>query len=339
MKAELSFAKFAIGIVFAASLALSGCATAVTSSNDSGNKAKEVEASKKSSDGKSSAKSAKKSGEETSRRQVTLFDRIFRGRNLTDKGATTGSTSKDEKTASSRSRKSNEGKKEAGKLEISKRSKAEQKAAKAELDKKKKDIVKEANIQTASLQQLPSTIDARGPVTRTGEVYLFRGLANVFSRGMDVMGRKLVRKGLDARVYNHSRWMDVANNIIARDKKGMVSYPIIIMGHSLGANASTHMARYLGDRGIKVTYVVSFDPTITTYVGSNIRQVTNYYLPNSKANNIVVKRKGFAGKLRNVNMSGKNVGHLNIEKNYKLQSDSINRIMDVTRNLPKSKRS
>jgi len=142
-------------------------------------------------------------------------------------------------------------------------------------------------------------IDVKGRVTRTGEIYLLRGLANVFSRGMDVMGARLVRKGVDARVYNHAAWKDLAENIVARKKKGTVSYPIIIMGHSLGANASVKMAKYLGDRGVRVSYVVAFDPTVTTKVGKNVRHVINYYLPNDDHTNIVRKAAGFKGSLTN----------------------------------------
>ena len=123
-------------------------------------------------------------------------------------------------------------------------------------------------------------IPVQGKITRTGEIYLLRGLANVFSRGMDTLGAKMIRRGLDARVYNHAAWQDLANNIIARNKLKQVSYPIIIMGHSLGANASAQMARYLGERGVKVSYVVGFDPTITGILGKNVGRAVNFYLPN-----------------------------------------------------------
>ncbi len=136
-----------------------------------------------------------------------------------------------------------------------------------------------------SLEQRPSEINVavKGKVTRTGEVYLLRGLANVFSRGMDTLGVKMVRKGLDTRVYNHAAWQELADNIIARSKRKQVSYPIVIMGHSLGANATIMMAKYLGDRGVRVSYAVAFDPTVTTSVGKNVSRVINFYLPNDSA--------------------------------------------------------
>lgn len=185
-----------------------------------------------------------------------------------------------------------------------------------------------------SLSQLPSEINIpiKGEVTRTGEVYLLRGLANVFSRGMDTIGAKMVRAGLDARVYNHSVWRSLADNIIARDKQRQVSYPIIIMGHSLGGNASALMAKYLGENNIKVQYVVAFDPTVTTYVGRNINRVINFYLPNDSNSNVVKSAPGFKGALKNINVRGvRGVTHTTIEKDSNFHNQVINRTLSYTK--------
>lgn len=185
-----------------------------------------------------------------------------------------------------------------------------------------------------SLSQLPSEINipVKGEITRTGEVYLLRGLANVFSRGMDTMGAKMVRAGLDARVYNHSVWRSLADNIIARDKKKQVSYPIIIMGHSLGGNASALMAKYLGENNIKVEYVVAFDPTVTTYVGKNINRVINFYLPNDSNSNVVKRAPGFKGTLKNINVRGvRGLTHTTIEKDSNFHDQVINRTLTYTK--------
>ena len=167
-------------------------------------------------------------------------------------------------------------------------------------------------------------------VTRTGEVILLRGLANVFSRGMDVIGDRLRAKGVDARVYNHAAWENLAIDIIARSKRKQVSYPIIIMGHSLGGNAAVQMATHLGKRGVPVSFVVAFDPTVTNYVGPKISRVVNYYLPNGK--NVVRRGSGFRGKLSNINVSNfRDIKHTTVEKTRKLQSRSINSVMKLVK--------
>jgi len=192
-----------------------------------------------------------------------------------------------------------------------------------------------------ALSQRPSEINVpvRGSVTRTGEIYLLRGLANVFSRGMDTMGEKMVRAGLDARVYNHAVWRELADNIIARKKLKQVSYPIVIIGHSLGANASGQMAKYLGDRGVRVEYVVGFDPTLTSPIGKNVRRVVNFYLPNKSNSNVMVKAAGFKGVMKNINVRGvRDITHTTIEKDAKFQADVIRRTLSITKKRRKKRR-
>ncbi len=179
------------------------------------------------------------------------------------------------------------------------------------------------------VKKKPTRVIAPG-VTRTGEVILLRGLANVFSRGMDVMGDRLKAKGVDARVYNHGAWESLATDIIKRSKTKDVSYPIIIMGHSLGGNASVQMASYLGKHGVPVSYVVAFDPTVTTYAGPKVKRVVNYYLPNGK--NIVRKGPEFRGKLSNINVSNiAGIKHTTVEKTRKLQNRAINTVMKLVK--------
>lgn len=190
------------------------------------------------------------------------------------------------------------------------------------------------------LKQRPSDINVavKGNITRTGEVYLLRGLANVFSRGMDTLGVKMVRRGLDARVYNHAAWRELADNILLRAKRKQVSYPVVIMGHSLGANASTMMAKYLGDRGVKVQYVVTFDPTITTAVGKNVNRVVNFYLPNDDHTNIVKKAHGFRGVVKNINVRGvRGITHTTVEKDAKFHAEVIRRTMSYTKKRRKKR--
>lgn len=210
-------------------------------------------------------------------------------------------------------------------------------AQKAVVDEKK---IEAASIQTASLAQRPSEINVNvaGKVTRSGEIYLLRGLANVFSRGMDTLGAKMVRAGLDARVYNHAAWRELADNILARAKRKEVSYPIIIMGHSLGANASTTMAKYLGDRGVKVQYVVSFDPTVTTFVGKNVDRVINFYLPLEDNRNVVKRAPGFKGVVKNISVRGvRGITHTTIEKDAEFHSQVLNRTLNYTKKLRRAR--
>lgn len=176
----------------------------------------------------------------------------------------------------------------------------------------------------------------RSHVTRTGEVYLMRGLLNVFSRGMDTLAGRMRARGFDAISFNHADWMPYAQDMIARKKAKTLSLPIIIMGHSLGGNEAPRMANYLAANGIKTSLIVTFDPTEPQVVGKNIGTVINYYLPNGR--NTFKKTSEFTGSLKNVDSSDiPGIKHVNIEKNTKLQNKSIARAMKITRKIKKRK--
>lgn len=185
----------------------------------------------------------------------------------------------------------------------------------------------------SDVKQVAAQIDrSRAHVTRTGEVYLMRGLLDVFSRGMDTLAGRMRAKGFDAISYNHSNWKPYADDIVARARRKEVSYPIIIMGHSLGGNAAPQMANYLGAKGIKTALVVAFDPTERQIVGRNVGTVINYYLPNGR--NKIGKGAGFSGSLQNVNVSNiPNIEHTNVEKNTGLQNKSIARAEKLSRKI------
>lgn len=180
-------------------------------------------------------------------------------------------------------------------------------------------------VQTASVMQRDRT-----HVTRTGEVYLMRGLLNVFSRGMDTLAGRMRARGFDAVSYNHGDWQKYADDILLRAKRKQVSYPIIIMGHSLGGNAAPQMANYLAARGVKTSLIVAFDPTEPQVVGKGIGEVVNYYLPNGR--NTFAKASGFSGKLQNITVTHlPDIKHVNVEKNTKLQNQSIEHAMRITK--------
>lgn len=167
-------------------------------------------------------------------------------------------------------------------------------------------------------------------VTRSGEVYLMRGLANVFSRGIDEMAETMRDRGIDASNFSYIQWPEIADDIVRRSRTKDLSYPIVIIGHSLGGNESSKFANYLGERGVKVAQVITFDPVETGFVGKNIKQVTNYYLPKSDGNQIIAGAD-FTGDIKNIDVSNdENITHTNIEKNEIFQKNTLKKILDLT---------
>ncbi|MBN9028143.1 MAG: hypothetical protein J0H20_21795, partial [Rhizobiales bacterium] len=52
-------------------------------------------------------------------------------------------------------------------------------------------------------------------VNRDPQVYLFRGLANVFSLGMDRLDTRLKANGVKTKLLGHTQWASVVDEIVA----------------------------------------------------------------------------------------------------------------------------
>jgi len=190
----------------------------------------------------------------------------------------------------------------------------------------------ETSEQADELNALDIINRSKENVTRTGEVYLMRGLADVFSRGVDQMAEAMRDRGIDASNFSYTQWPEIAEDIVDRSQSGNLSYPVIIIGHSLGGNESSKFANYLGERGVKVAQVITFDPVETGFVGKNIEQVTNYYLPKSEDNRILANAD-FTGDIENIDVStNEKITHVNIEKNEVFQKNTIQKVLDATKN-------
>lgn len=168
---------------------------------------------------------------------------------------------------------------------------------------------------------------ARPEAKSTAHVYLFRGLLNIFSLGMDELADKIRANGIAATVYNHTEWEDVASQIVANYKNGNHG-PIILIGHSLGADAVMFMAESLGRRGVPVALVVPFDGTQTLVASSNVARVINL----TQRDYAYARRgSGFHGELKNVDVSGEGVDHINIDKSPRLHALVLSAIAAVVK--------
>ena len=161
-----------------------------------------------------------------------------------------------------------------------------------------------------------------GMAQSRAHVYLLRGLLNIFSLGMDTLGDELNRRGVYATVDNHANWQELADQAAAKYKAGREG-PIILIGHSLGANAVMEMAAYLGKKGVPVALVVPFDGTDSYPASANVARVLNltkhYYMS---------RGPGFHGSLLNVDLrNDSNIDHLNIDKSPRLHARVIAEIL------------
>ncbi len=115
---------------------------------------------------------------------------------------------------------------------------------------------------------------SRASAQKNGHVYLLRGLLNIFSLGMDDLAAKIQAQGISASVHNHSEWQALADDIAVKYKARQHG-PVVLVGHSLGADAVMFMSEYLGKKGVPVALVVPFDGTGSFAASSNVGQVYN----------------------------------------------------------------
>jgi alpha-beta hydrolase superfamily lysophospholipase len=160
-------------------------------------------------------------------------------------------------------------------------------------------------------------------------VYLLRGLMNIFSLGMDTLADQLKRRGVYATVHNYAEWQTLADRAAADYKAGKEA-PIILIGHSLGADAVMEMAAYLGRKGVPVALVVPFDGTKSFAASDNVARVLNL---TQRDYAYMRGGPGFHGTLSNVDVSSdKSIDHINIDKSPRLHARVVAEVLAVVGN-------
>lgn len=169
------------------------------------------------------------------------------------------------------------------------------------------------------------TSNTRGRVQQIApRIYLMRGLANVFSQGMDDLGDKLRARGYNATVHEYGAWPSIAAEILAAQRATGGRFQAVVMGHSLGANALTELVNAVGQGGGSLALAVAFDPTVQQQVSGGARRYVNLYQSNNGWGTTVSAAPGYRGRVENVDLRGRaNVTHFNIDKDPGLHAQVI----------------
>jgi pimeloyl-ACP methyl ester carboxylesterase len=168
-----------------------------------------------------------------------------------------------------------------------------------------------------------------------GRVIVLRGLYNIFSRGMDSMWKTLDELGIKATLDNHASWKRIADRVIEQYKTEENVAPIILIGHSLGADAALVMANWLGLNRVPVRLIVTFDGVAVTHpVMANVEEIINFYKPKGYGRKVEVVDK-FPGTLNNIDLTKRtDIDHLNIDKDPVLQDEVIAEVLAILKVKP-----
>ena len=160
------------------------------------------------------------------------------------------------------------------------------------------------------------------------ESYLLRGWFGVFSTGLDSVAAELRTKGIKAETVGHLAWKTTVASIIKWHASGN-SGPLVLVGHSQGANNVIDMARLLQPENIPVDLLVTLAPAGQDPIPGNVVRAINYY--NSPGWGApVTADAGYRGKLTNINLGGDiGIYHMAIDKNPRIQAEIERAIVSV----------
>lgn len=173
-----------------------------------------------------------------------------------------------------------------------------------------------------------------------GRVIILRGLANVWSRGMDQLAKKFEAQGVTSiTLDNHSHWQKIANDLIAEYKKDKSITPIIIIGHSLGGDAALVMSNWMVQNGVPIRLIVVFDAVAQTHpLEGGIKEVINFYKPHGYGREVTGSKR-FNGSITNIDLTArKDIDHLNVDEDQGLQDEVLAKTLTILKETQMARR-
>lgn len=176
---------------------------------------------------------------------------------------------------------------------------------------------------------------------RAGNVYLLRGWIGIFSYGINDLGGKINKDGVRASVYQDDQWRELALAIKEHYKGARDPEPLILIGHSFGADDVLRVAGELNDAKIPVDLVVTLDPVTPPEVPGNVRRVVNLYQSNGAWDKVPAFRgvplklaEGSHAQLVNADVKKDRTDllepgtdHFNIEKKAKIHQEVLKYVL------------
>jgi hypothetical protein len=164
-------------------------------------------------------------------------------------------------------------------------------------------------------------------------VVLLRGWFGVFSTGLDRLADKLRAKGINVEVTGHDHWADLVADI-KRERSAGKSGPLVLVGHSQGANNAVSIAHHLKQHNIPVDLIVTLAPFLQQPIPANVVRAINYYQAPGWGTPLVAEA-GFRGKLSNNDLaSDLTIFHITIDKSSKIHDEIAREIEEVSRQAP-----
>jgi hypothetical protein len=190
----------------------------------------------------------------------------------------------------------------------------------------------------------PGNVHAVAPVSsapRAGNAYILRGFIGVFSTGVDKMGEEINKNGVHASVFQDDQWSELAGSIRKKYRNAPAVEPLVLIGHSYGADDVVRIARKLNDDNIPVDLLLTLDPVTPPNIPPNVRRCVNLYQSNGMWDKLpwlrgvpVQSDKGARTQLANYNLRvdrtdllEPGLDHFNIEKKQKIHEEVLRQVL------------
>ncbi len=109
-----------------------------------------------------------------------------------------------------------------------------------------------------------------------GHVYCMRGWLGIFSTGIDDLAHQ-IDKEVPAVSVADEEWRKLSDFLIEQKKAGTLGHPLILVGHSFGADDQIRVARLLAEENITVDLLITLDPVTPPKVPANVLRMVNIY--------------------------------------------------------------
>jgi len=176
---------------------------------------------------------------------------------------------------------------------------------------------------------------------RAGNAYLLRGFIGIFSEGIDHLSGQINQAGVRAQVYQDDQWAALARTIARQYQGKRDAEPLILIGHSYGADDVVRIARELDAANVPVDLLVTLDPVTPPPVPKNVRHALNIYQSNGARDALPFLRgvpvkpvASFAGRLDNFDIKKDRrdllepgTDHFNIEKKGAVQEEVLGHVL------------
>lgn len=113
---------------------------------------------------------------------------------------------------------------------------------------------------------------------RAGHVYCILGWLGIWSRGMDVIATRAQEElGVHAISLGNPEWRKLAKYIRGEYEAGRLNEPLVLVGHSIGADDQVRVARALNAGNVPVDLLLLIDPTVPPHIPPNVIRCVNLY--------------------------------------------------------------